>query len=81
VKTAISIPDPLFAAAERFARRRGMSRSELYQQAVESYLRERQDEGVTAALNAVHGADQRKAGVDPMLQRMQIASIAADDWP
>lgn len=30
MKTAISIPDPIFEAAEGFARRLGMSRSELY---------------------------------------------------
>ncbi|MEM6753148.1 MAG: ChpI protein, partial [Cyanobacteria bacterium P01_C01_bin.38] len=30
MKTAISIPDPLFEAAEQFAKRLGLSRSELY---------------------------------------------------
>jgi hypothetical protein len=30
MKTAISIPDPVFEAAEMFARRTGMSRSQLF---------------------------------------------------
>ncbi|EIJ36932.1 hypothetical protein Thini_4454 [Thiothrix nivea DSM 5205] len=37
MKTAISIPDPVFQAAELFARHFGISRSELYTKAVEEY--------------------------------------------
>jgi hypothetical protein len=35
MKTAISIPDPLFAAAEQFAHDNGLSRSELFARAVQ----------------------------------------------
>jgi metal-responsive CopG/Arc/MetJ family transcriptional regulator len=38
MKTAISIPEQLFEAAEQFARGRGMSRSELYTTALRQYL-------------------------------------------
>src|SRR2546427_1080786 len=34
MKTAVSIPDPLFEAAERLARRRGVRRSQLYAEAL-----------------------------------------------
>lgn len=35
MKTAVSIPDPLFEAAERLARRRGLRRSQLYAEALQ----------------------------------------------
>ena len=80
MKTAISIPDPLFDAAERLAHRLGISRSELFQRAVESYLRERRDEGITEALNAVYSTDAKSSSLDPLLHDLQIASLESDDW-
>jgi metal-responsive CopG/Arc/MetJ family transcriptional regulator len=66
MKTAISIPDRLFEAAERLARQLGVSRSRLFQMAVASFLEEhRQD---------------RVAEVDGMLKHLQGASIAREDW-
>jgi metal-responsive CopG/Arc/MetJ family transcriptional regulator len=38
LKTAISIPDNLFEAADKVARRLGISRSELYQRAIARFL-------------------------------------------
>jgi metal-responsive CopG/Arc/MetJ family transcriptional regulator len=44
VKTAISIPDAIFEEAERLAKIRGWSRSELYAKAVSAYVNsERRD--------------------------------------
>ena len=54
MKTAISIPDPLFRAADALSARLGISRSELFQRAVEQYLREFDDQAITDALNAVY---------------------------
>ena len=54
MKTAISIPDPVFEEAEALANRLGMSRSELYAKAVKSYLGEHRREGITEALNRVY---------------------------
>jgi predicted transcriptional regulator len=39
VKTAISIPDTIFEDAERLAKRRGWSRSELYARAVADFVK------------------------------------------
>ena len=55
MKTAISIPDDIFQSAEQLARRLGMSRSELYVQALKSYLQEYHEDGVTDALNTIYG--------------------------
>ena len=80
MKTAISIPDPLFEAAERLAKRLGISRSELYQRAVRNYLRQRRGEGVTEALDEIYGAGEETAALDPLLDEMQRASVDPEEW-
>jgi metal-responsive CopG/Arc/MetJ family transcriptional regulator len=52
VKTAISIPDETFEAAERLAQRQGRSRSELYAAAVREYLKRHGHDGLTDRVNA-----------------------------
>ena len=78
MKTAISIPDDIFQSAEQLARRLGLSRSELYVQAMKSYLQTHQDEGVTDTLNTIYGEIQ--AQVDPVISSIQIRSLPKDDW-
>ena len=78
MKTAISIPDDIFQSAEQLARRLGVSRSELYVQALTSYLQEHHEDGVTAALNAIY--EDIRAQLDPVLQRVQRRSLPQDDW-
>jgi len=80
MKTAISIPDSLFSAADRLARRLGISRSELFQRAMREFLRENKSKGVTEALNQVYGEGYEKAELDPVLAQLQAASIAKEDW-
>ena len=53
MKTAISIPDDLFQAADRLARELGKSRSHLYSQAVREYLARHSGDSITEALDAV----------------------------
>lgn len=77
-KTAISIPREVFDAADRLARRLGLSRSELYSRAVSTFIRDHRDEGVTAALNTIYVDDSSE--LDPVLARMQWASLEADPW-
>lgn len=77
MKTAISIPDDVFAAAEAAARRTGMSRSQLFVAAVKLFLRKHGDRGVTERLDEVYGKAESK--VDPALSAMQIATIRARD--
>jgi len=80
MKTAISLPDPLFLAAERLARRLGLSRSALFQRALRELLEEAQDEGVTEALNRIYGPGRRAARVDPILDTLQLASLPKEEW-
>ncbi|MGD9546681.1 MAG: ribbon-helix-helix protein, CopG family [Candidatus Krumholzibacteriia bacterium] len=79
MKTAISIPDTLFEAADRLARRLGVSRSELYQRAIARYLENQGDEAVTEALDRVHARSEDR-GLDFVLDALQRASFARDDW-
>lgn len=54
MKTAISIPDSVYNAAEQLASRLGESRSELYSKAVDNYIKQHQDVKVTEKLNDLY---------------------------
>ena len=56
MKTAISLPDTLFEAAERLAGRLRLSRSELYQRALAEYLARHDEAIITEQLDRVYGA-------------------------
>ncbi len=53
MKTAISIPNQVFAEAERLSRRLKKSRSQVYTEAVTEYLARHDPEAVTEAMNKV----------------------------
>lgn len=78
MKVAISLPDPVFSAAEKLASRLRVSRSQLYAQAIEEYLSKRQDALVTEQLNVVYAAGQ--AAVDPALAAAQLGAIGHEAW-
>ena len=56
MKTAISIPDPLFRAAERAAKRQRLSRRCFYAKALAAYLKSQREKGIKEALEAVYGS-------------------------
>ena len=80
MKTAISLPDPLFQAAEFLAKRMGLSRSELFQRALQAFLQDHKDEGVTEELNAVYIQGSEEAHIDPLLEQLQLNSLPKDEW-
>jgi metal-responsive CopG/Arc/MetJ family transcriptional regulator len=80
MKTAISIPDRLFEAADRLARRLGMSRSELYAKAVAEFVDENHSRGVRERLDAVYAADPESSVIDPLLTELQIESLPEEEW-
>ena len=51
MKTAISIPDSVFQAAEKHAKRMGKSRSQLFSEAMIEYLERHSPDEVTRMLN------------------------------
>lgn len=77
VKTAVSIPDEVFEQAERLARERNVSRSQLYADALRMLVQS--DARVTEQLNEVHGgptADGADTAVDAVSRRV----LADSDW-
>jgi metal-responsive CopG/Arc/MetJ family transcriptional regulator len=77
VKTAVSIPDPIFEAADRLARRRRISRSELYAEALARLLEADESRGITERLDDVYG--DRSSDLDPGLVALQALAID-EDW-
>lgn len=55
MKTAVSIPDDIFERAERLARLRRLSRSEVYATALDEYVARNAHDEVTAAMNRACG--------------------------
>lgn len=53
MKTAVSVPDELFAQVDRFARRSSRSRSEVYSAALREYLARHAPDEVTAEIDRV----------------------------
>ena len=80
MKTAISIPDSLFDAAEKLAKRLGVSRSELFQRAMRSFLQDNNQGGITESLNLLYEKQDDRVGLDPVLEHLQGASIAREEW-
>ncbi len=79
MKTAISIPDNLFEAAERVAKHLGISRSELYQKAISSFIADKSDSSITAELDRVY--QTRESGqLDPVLETLQQLSLPEEEW-
>jgi metal-responsive CopG/Arc/MetJ family transcriptional regulator len=78
MKTAISIPDEVFDAADEMAKRLGMSRSQLYATAVREYLEVHRSRGVTARLDQVY--ETRDSSLDLRVAEAQTASLDDEDW-
>ena len=79
MKTAISIRDEVFEAAERTAKDLGISRSELYTKAVGEFVERQAGERVTERLNAVYGENPSISALDDRLEALQFLSLPAED--
>lgn len=78
MKTAISVPDEVFEAAERAAKKLGVSRSEFYSNAVRDFIERYGREGITQSLDNVYASSE--SGVDKALAAMQWSSIPKEEW-
>jgi metal-responsive CopG/Arc/MetJ family transcriptional regulator len=78
MKTAISIPDNVYASAERLAGRLGKSRSQLYVEALRSYLLKHQKDGITKRLDEVYAS--ANSSVDKKLANLQHRSLPKEEW-
>ena len=78
MKAAVSIPDPVFKAADDLAQRMGVSRSRLYSVALQRFVQEHDEEAITAKLNEVYA--QESSALDTVLQSIQARSLKKDEW-
>ena len=78
MKTAISLPDAVFHAAERQAKRARKSRSQLYAEALAEYLQRHAPEEVTEAMNRV--VDQLEDAQDPFVHEAARSVLARVEW-
>lgn len=78
MKIAISLPDPIFNAAEELAGQLRVSRSQLYAQALSEYLSQRHEAAVTQKLNAVYG--QGAEGVEAAAMNAQLQVLGREAW-
>jgi metal-responsive CopG/Arc/MetJ family transcriptional regulator len=81
MKTAVSIPDPLFKEAEAAAKKLGLSRSRFIQIALEAYLERRREEELTAEINRnIEKYGDPSDGEEPWLEhsRQLITSLEQD---
>ncbi len=78
MKTAISLPDVVFHAAERQAKRARKSRSQLYAEAIAEYLSRHAPDEVTDAMNRV--VDQLDDAPDPFVVAAAQSVLARVEW-
>jgi hypothetical protein len=78
MKVAISLPDPVFRAAEQLAHSLCIPRGQLYARAIEEYLDKRQDALITDRLNDVYAKEQQ--AVEPALAVAQLKAIDREAW-
>ena len=78
MKTAVSIPDPVFQSAEEMAAKLGLSRSALYSEALVAYLKEKKSREITAQINAALEACPQE--IDPFVQEAARQGLARVEW-
>ena len=78
MKTAVSVPDDVFRAAERHARLARKSRSRLYAEALSEYLARHAPEEVTEAMNRV--MDQLREPTDPFVTAAARRILERSEW-
>lgn len=78
MKIAISVPDDVFEAGEHLAKQLGLSRSQLYADALSAYLSERGAAAVTAKLNDVYSKED--STLDAAVAHSQLSRLANETW-
>jgi len=78
LKTAVSIPDDLFARADLLADRLGKSRSEIYREALADYVSRREPGAVTRELNEI--ADELAGDRDEFGNGATRRALERTEW-
>jgi len=78
MKTAISLPDDLFASADALARRLGMSRSGLFAAALAEFVAKHKASKISERLDTVYAAEESR--LDATTSRSQRKVIRRAEW-
>jgi metal-responsive CopG/Arc/MetJ family transcriptional regulator len=78
MKTAVSIPDELFMKAEKVAKRRCVSRSQLYAEAIRRFVAEDHRQAIVGQFNRVYGGAQQP--LEPAARLAQSRAIGKEQW-
>jgi Ribbon-helix-helix protein, copG family len=78
VKTTVSIPDDVFARAERLARQTKKSRSQLFSDAVREYVARHAAEEVTDAMD--RACDELRGSTDKFVSSAGRRILERSEW-
>jgi predicted transcriptional regulator len=78
MKTAVSVPTPVFEKADRLARRLKKSRSQLYSEALCEYLERHDSEAITSALDAIYASVESRP--DDFVREAARRVLRSSDW-
>ena len=80
VKTAVSLPDELFAEVERLAKEMGVPRSRVFVMALEAFLERERNRALLEALNRAY-ADEPTEEEQAQLEGLKrLQGKVADPW-
>ncbi|WOT12346.1 ribbon-helix-helix domain-containing protein [Leptospira interrogans] len=82
MKTAISIPDELFKAAEKIAKKLGIPRSQLFAKALEEFIQSHSKESVTEKLNKIYSnkSKETRNNITDLSVESLRKSLKNDSW-
>ena len=78
MKTAVSISDELFTKAEKLAKRKKISRSRLYSQAIEEFLAKEDKAKLIEKINQV--CREVDTSIDPVVSAYQARMMRRNEW-
>jgi metal-responsive CopG/Arc/MetJ family transcriptional regulator len=78
MKVAISVPDPIFHEAEMLASALNKPRSQIYAEALESYVRAHRARNVTQRINSI--CERESTTLDPALAAAQFRALSDEAW-
>jgi len=78
MKVAVSLADDVFERADRLAEHLGISRSQLYGQALIEYVDRHASDDVTEALDSL--CDELSTGSDALVRRSGRRTLQRSEW-
>ena len=78
MKTAVSIPDEVFADAERLAKRMKRSRSEIFSRALAEYVARHTPDRITEAMN--HTLAELAEPTEPFVRVAAARALDRTEW-